>query len=162
MDNFIYILTFISILGCGLIAGIFFAFSNFVMQALERLIPSQGIEAMQHINVTVLNPWFLATFMGTAALCLILAISTYWSWGQAETFYILIGCMLYFIGTFLVTVLFNVPMNNSLKEMVTTSEEASKYWTNIYLNKWVFWNHVRTIAALLGAVFLIIALQQQM
>ena len=161
MSNFLYILTFISILGCGLIAGIFFAFSNFVMQALAKMNPSKGVEAMQNINVTVLNPGFLATFMGTAAICLILAVSTYWRWGQPGTYYLLFGCMFYFIGTFLVTVAFNVPMNNALKGMVSTSEEASDYWSNVYLAKWTFWNHVRTAAALLGAALLILALYKQ-
>lgn len=162
MSNFLYILTFISILGCGLIAGIFFAFSTFVMQALSRLKASKGIEAMQNINVTVLNLWFLGTFMGTAVICLILAVSTYWRWGQPGMNYLLTGSLLYIIGTFLVTVFYNVPMNNALKSMVSTSEEASDYWLYIYLTKWTFWNHVRTTAALLGAISLIIALDKQL
>jgi uncharacterized membrane protein len=44
-------------LGCGLIAGVFFAFSTFVMKALGSLLPAQGIAAMQSINLAVLNPW---------------------------------------------------------------------------------------------------------
>lgn len=161
MNNLIYILTFISILGCGLIAGIFFAFSTFIMKALSRLDRFKGIEAMQHINVTVLNPWFLTAFMGTAATCLISAISTYWNWGQPGTLYLLVGSLFYFIGTFLVTVIFNVPMNNKLKDMEPATENATEFWTGIYLTRWTFWNHVRTAAALLGAVLLILSLQQQ-
>ncbi len=157
MNNLIYILTFISILGCGLIAGIFFAFSTFVMQALGRLQPTQGIEAMKNINVTVLNPWFLSVFMGTAVLCFILAVSTYWRWDQPGSFYLLAGCLLYLIGTFLATVVFNVPMNNALESMVPASSEASDYWS-LYLTKWTFWNHVRTVAAFLGSASLIISL----
>jgi uncharacterized membrane protein len=37
------------------------------MSALARLQPSQGIAAMQSINITVINPWFMAAFLGTAA-----------------------------------------------------------------------------------------------
>jgi len=159
MNNLVYILTFISILGCGLIAGIFFAFSTFVMQALGRLLPAQGIEAMQSINITVLNPLFLGAFIGTAVITFLLAISTYWRWDQPGAVYLLIGCLLYLIGTFLVTVVFNVPMNNALESVVTASSDASDYWT-IYLTKWTFWNHVRTAAAFLGATSLILALQQ--
>jgi uncharacterized membrane protein len=51
-----------TMLGAALVAGIFFAFSTFVMTALGRLPPEQGIAAMQSINVTVLNPWFFAVF----------------------------------------------------------------------------------------------------
>ena len=54
--------------GSGLIGGVFFAFSTFIMQALARMPAAQGIAAMQHINVTVLNPWFLGVFMGTGLI----------------------------------------------------------------------------------------------
>lgn len=57
---------FLSALGAGLVAGIFFAFSGFVMKALACLPSGQGIRAMQLINVTVLNPWFFSAFFGTA------------------------------------------------------------------------------------------------
>jgi len=157
MNNLVYILTFISILGCGIVAGIFFVFSTFVMRALARLKPAQGIEAMQSINITVLNPWFLVAFMGTAAVCLLLAISTYWRWDQPGAVYLLAGCLLYLIGTFLVTVVFNVPMNNSLEVVVPSSSDASDLWS-VYLTKWTFWNHVRTAAAFLGAVSLMLTL----
>jgi uncharacterized membrane protein len=61
------VLTLTSAVGAGLVAGIFFAFSSFVMKALDRLPPAQGIAAMQSINVAVLNPWFLGAFLGTAS-----------------------------------------------------------------------------------------------
>ena len=48
--NPIHLLTFIAALGSGLVAGIFFAFSNFVMKALARVPPAQGVAAMQSIN----------------------------------------------------------------------------------------------------------------
>ena len=157
MNNLVYILTFISILGCGIVAGIFFVFSTFVMRALARLKPAQSIEAMQSINITVLNPWFLGAFIGTAAVCLLLAISTYWRWDQPGAVYLLAGCLLYLIGTFLVTVVFNVPMNNSLERVVPASSDASDLWS-VYLTKWTFWNHVRTVAAFLGSASFILSL----
>ncbi|WP_010496926.1 hypothetical protein [Paenibacillus elgii] len=58
MGNLLFGLTYASALGSGLIAGLFFAFSTFVMSALARLPAEQGIAAMQSINVTVLNPLF--------------------------------------------------------------------------------------------------------
>jgi len=155
MNSLIYILTFISILGCGIVAGIFFVFSTFVMRALARLKPAQGIEAMQSINITVLNPWFLSAFIGTAVICFLLAISTYWRWDQPGAVYLLAGCLFYMIGTFLVTVVFNVPMNNALKSVVPASNDASDLWS-VYLTKWTFWNHVRTVAAFLGAASLML------
>jgi uncharacterized membrane protein len=68
-NNILDLVALLSALGCGLAAGIFFAFSTFVMKALGKLAPSQGIAAMQSIYVAIINPWFLRLFFGTAGLC---------------------------------------------------------------------------------------------
>ena len=68
MDLLLNLLAILIIVGAGLIAGVFLAFSSFVMRALARVRPANGAEAMQQINVTVINPVFLGTFMGAAAL----------------------------------------------------------------------------------------------
>jgi uncharacterized membrane protein len=63
IDGLVFVLAFVSALGSSLVAGIFFAFSNFVMKALARVPPAQGIAAMQSINVVVLNRWFSRFFL---------------------------------------------------------------------------------------------------
>lgn len=79
------ILLLLTAFGCALLAGVFFAFSNFVMQALARLPPAHGIAAMQSINVTVLNRWFLLAFVGTAGLSMLLIVAAMlrWQWPAA-------------------------------------------------------------------------------
>src|SRR5438046_1052272 len=113
-ETFFQGLKFLAILGCGLIAGVFFAFSTFVMPALARLHPAQGIAAMQSINVTVINPLFMLAFMGTALACLALGISAVLKWQHPGMTYVLAGSVLYFVGTFLVTIVCNVPLNDAL------------------------------------------------
>ncbi len=58
MTSLIDLALLLSAVGCGLMAGFFFAFSICVMKALEALPPAQGIAAMQSINVAVINPCF--------------------------------------------------------------------------------------------------------
>ena len=157
MNNLLFVLTLCAVLGCGLMAGVFFAFSTFVMRALARLQPAQGIEAMQSINRTVINPWFLGVFLGTAAVCILLASTALWRWQQPGAVYLLVGSLLYLIGTVLVTIFVNVPMNNSLESVDPASNNASGHWAN-YLARWTAWNHIRTTAALLGAASLTLAL----
>ncbi|WP_290889540.1 hypothetical protein [Fischerella sp.] len=82
-----FVLKLFAALGCGLIAGVFFAFSTFVMSALARLQPAQGIAAFQSINITVYNPWFMGTFLGTAVACLFLAVSSLLKWQQPGAAY---------------------------------------------------------------------------
>jgi uncharacterized membrane protein len=48
------LITLLAALGCGMTAGVWFAFSAFVMSALDRLPAAQGMAAMQSINVRAL------------------------------------------------------------------------------------------------------------
>ena len=138
-------------------AGVFFILSNTVMSALARLQPPQGIAAMQSINSIILNPLFFVAFFGTAATSTLLAVSLLWRWQHPGSVYLLFGSMLYLVGTILVTIVFNVPMNEALKTVEPESTEATPLWVR-YLTKWTAWNHVRTVASFLGAVSFILAL----
>jgi uncharacterized membrane protein len=82
-------------IGCGLMAGFFFAFSICVMKALGRLPPEQGITAMQTINVVVINPWFLAPFFGTAALCVVATMGSFARSIDTDAWLVLAGSALY-------------------------------------------------------------------
>ncbi|HEX7249661.1 MAG TPA: anthrone oxygenase family protein, partial [Burkholderiales bacterium] len=110
-DRWHFILVLAAALGSGLVAGVFYAFSTFVMRALARLAPAQGIAAMQSINAVVINPWFLGVFIGTAALSLAAAASAIYRWGTPGAAWLLAGGILYFAGSFVVTMRANVPMN---------------------------------------------------
>ena len=83
MDGFLAALTVVAALGCGLNAGVFFAFSSFVMKALARLQPALGIAAMQSINLVAVTPAFMAALFGTAAACVALAMWALVDWDDA-------------------------------------------------------------------------------
>ena len=51
-------LLWFSAIGCGLIAGIYFAFSTFVMTSLARLGPAAGFATMNAINVEIVKSLF--------------------------------------------------------------------------------------------------------
>src|SRR5690606_33998275 len=92
--------------GAGLVGGIFFAFSNFVMKALAQLPAPDGTRAMQSINVTVLNPLFFAVFFGTGIFALIAALAVPGAWSAPGTILSRIAAALYLLGTLGVTMLF--------------------------------------------------------
>ena len=152
------VLTLAGAVGCGLIAGVFFAFSTFVMKALSRIPPAHGIAAMQSINVVVINPWFMTAFLGTSVVCVALSVASILTWGQPAAFFELTGSLSYLLGTFLVTIVFNVPRNNALAAANPASDDGGRLWAG-YLTSWTAWNHVRTAAALLAMVLLILALR---
>ena len=157
MKEFLDILTFAAVLGSGLVAGIFFAFSTFVMRALGQLPENQGIAAMKAINVTVLNPWFFLAFFGTGAVCLAVAFLAFGSEAGTQRACLLAACALYLLGCLLVTVAFNVPLNNRLASAEPNSMDTEALWAR-YLSRWTLWNHVRTAASLAAAGLFAMAL----
>jgi uncharacterized membrane protein len=157
IDRLLVALMFISALGCGLAAGIFYAFSSLVMKALARIPAPQGIAAMQSVNLSVINPWFLAAFFGPAVLCGVLAVFVPFRWHRPGTLFILLGSLFYLVGTMYVTFAFNVPLNDTLATVDPASADGATQWAS-YLTTWTNWNHVRTGAALMAAVSFTVAL----
>ena len=155
IDKATFALTLLATLGSGLIAGVFFIFSVAIMRALER-VPG-GMVAMQSMNVVIPNPMFLSAFLGTAAVCLALAIISVVRWEQPGAMWILAAALLYLIGGLGITVIFNVPMNNELVAADPSSPAGQEVWKN-YLTNWTFWNHVRTLASLAATASFIAAL----
>lgn len=143
-------------LGCGLLAGAFFAFSAFVMPALNRLPPAQGIAAMQSINKLAVTPAFMTALFGTALACVSLAVWALVAWGQRPAPWVLAGSALYLAGTIVVTIAANVPLNDALATVHLADVGASGHWRS-YLSHWTAWNHVRAAAALASAGLLTVA-----
>jgi len=156
-DGLLAALTLFAALGSGLIAGVFFAFSAFVMKALARIPPAQGIAAMQSVNVAVINPVFMVAFLGTGVGCLLVAVSSLLTWHKPGAIYLLAGSLLYLAGTLLVTIRCNVPQNEALAAVDPASADAAKLWAG-YVTSWTSWNHVRTATALAGATSLTVGL----
>ena len=151
MDQLILALSITALLGSALVAGVFFAFSSFVMKALARLPVTQGMAAMQSINVVVINPLFLGVFVGTAVVSLGMVLFAVLDWGHHAALFRLGGGALYVVGTFLVTGVRNVPLNNELAALSPDHGEAGDTWKR-YVREWTYWNHVRTVAALVSAL----------
>jgi uncharacterized membrane protein len=157
MTRTMFVLTLAAALGSGLMAGLFFAFSTSVMSALGRLPAAQGIAAMQSINVTIINPVFLSVFLGTAALSALLIVGAIFGWAPNPG-WVVTGALLYIVGVTGITMFINVPMNDALAAVGPDTTAGAKLWAK-YLDRWVFWNHVRTLAPLAGLAAFILALR---
>lgn len=157
MSGVLYIATLSAALGCGLVAGVFFAFSSFVMPALGRLPRAEGVAAMQSINRLAVTPAFMTALFGTSVLCLGLILWAAASFDGWSSTLVLVGGALYIVGTVGVTIACNVPLNDRLAKLRHQSADAKGLWAE-YLAKWTAWNHARTIAALAAAALLTIAL----
>ncbi|WP_052810752.1 anthrone oxygenase family protein [Variovorax paradoxus] len=138
----------------AMVAGIFHAFSSFVMPALGRIQNSEGINAMNAINVTVITPSFMLFFMGSAVLGIVLGGWSLFSISQLDSQLVLLASLLYVIGCFGVTMALNVPLNNQLA--ATSPTDGHAFWL-VYLKTWTMWNSVRTASSALAAIVFVAA-----
>ncbi|MFC3094501.1 DUF1772 domain-containing protein [Alteromonas sediminis] len=125
--------------------GMYGIFSNTIIKALTAT--SKGAAAMVEINQVILNPLFKVIFFGSALSALYFFI--FKEGGLA------VAGILFFVGTFMVTVVKNVPMNNRLKA-ASEQGDLETYWEE-YASQWNRWNHVRTLSAFLSGALILMA-----
>ena len=130
-----------AIVGAGMVTGLLFAFSNFVMKALADMPSAQGMFAMQRINERILNPIFFVLFFGTPVACVVLVVLAMGSAPSAGRSWLMLGAVLYIVGPFGITIARNVPLNNKLASI--RPHETDAFWPR-YQRVWQFWNHVRS------------------
>ncbi len=155
MNEYLPLIVAIAITGAGVVAGLLFAFSNFVMRALEDLPTEHGMFAMQRINERIINPIFLIFFLGTPVLCLIIVVVSALELGASGFSYFFAGAVTYLLGPFGITMLCNVPLNNTLAGTALT--ESAEAWP-LYRKKWQWWNHIRTYMGIISVLLLALGL----
>ena len=141
----------------GLMAGVYFAFSAFVMQALDAAGRPAGMAAMQSINRIIVRSLFLPLFFASSLACLLLAVFGVMIWGSAGAWQMVIGGVIYLVGMLAVTAFANVPLNNALEAVDAAGAEAEAMWRR-YMQRWLPWNHVRTVSCTASLVLLVAAI----
>lgn len=153
----ITLLLWIAAIGCGVMAGVYFAFSAFIMTAFAGIDEDHGMAAMNAINTTILSSLFMPLFWGTTIVSAALAVLALFRWDTPGSAVMLAGGVVYVAGMFLVTVFFNVPRNNAL---ATPGPDGPAIWAR-YLVEWTRWNHVRTLTSTLAALLFVLGLVNQ-
>lgn len=158
MSPFFFILMQFAILAYALVGGVFLAFSDFIMRSLSLTGGTGGMEAMQVINREVFRWVFMTLFLGMAAMSLVITIYSATSLSGPGAKLIFLAGVVYLVGCFSVTVIFNVPMNEVLAGMDPSQDMTRAYWTETYLPRWTFWNSVRTLSCGLSAALMLFGL----
>lgn len=150
-------LTIAALVGAGLNAGVFFAYSTFTMSGLKRLAPAAGAAAMQEINREAPKAPLMSLFFGTALVSAALMVDGLGNLDQVAARYQVAAGVLFLVGVILTTGMYHVPRNNRLDRLDANSAAGTAYWS-VYLREWVRMNHVRTIAPAATAVLLAVSL----
>jgi uncharacterized membrane protein len=156
----ISVILWVAALGSGLMAGIYFAFSVFIMSAFNQLETSNAIHAMNSINTVILRSWFMPLFFATSVLSLMAIFLAYWQWQDPSSRLLLSAGVVYLLGMFVCTMVFSVPLNIFLAQVNAHGVEAQQLWAS-YSTSWTNWNHMRTVSSLSTCAICIWLLVQQ-
>lgn len=142
-----------TVISTGLMAGIYFAFSVFIMSAFKTIPDTSAAIAMNAINKVIVKSAFMPVFFGSSLLAIVLV---FLALGDERAGLIVLAGGVYILGMLLCTVLFNVPLNNRL--LKASLENQAEIWQN-YVIEWTRWNHVRSISSLLAFILYVLALK---
>jgi uncharacterized membrane protein len=141
---------FTAIILTGLSAGLFYAWMVSVIPGTRKVVDITYLESMQSINRAILNPAFFLIFFGSP---LALAISTIQQFNSGISFWLLLaGTLIYMFGTFGVTALGNVPLNDALDALDLAELGESQLAANrkSYERKWNRLHLIRTVFSVLS------------
>ncbi|MDE3722159.1 DUF1772 domain-containing protein [Nocardiopsis sp. N85] len=146
-----------SVVLTGLFAGLFFAFSIAVMPGLARTDDRVMIEAMQKINVAIINPFFAVVFIGAPAMALAQTV-LHWAAGGTEAAWWAGAALALMVVTLVVTFAVNVPRNNALDRTGAPARLTDPAAVRADFEPvWVRWNHLRTLASTAASVCAVLA-----
>ena len=107
-------LVLLSLLGSGLMAGLFYAFSVAVLPALASEPGPAGMAAMQRINVVIVRPVFLLVFLGTVVVGLAAVVVALVDGEWPSRPLVVAGTAAYAIASIGLTSGYHVPRNDRL------------------------------------------------
>jgi len=153
------IILFLATLSTGLMAGIFFTWTNAVTPGIGKLNDIEYLNALQSMNRVILNPAFYLVFFGAVLLLPLAAALNYRSVPNTIFWLLVLAAVIYLIGSFFVTVFGNIPLNNLLDKTnlnVISPEDATNLRKSIE-TKWNNFNLIRTITSAISFMILIIS-----
>jgi uncharacterized membrane protein len=157
-ERWVFGITLFATIGAGLMAGLFFVFSDFLMRVLDRRPPREAIATMQSINELIVNPLFLLFLVGTALAGLFLAGYSLLSLDGPERTWLVAGGLTYVLGAIILTGAYHIPRNDALDKVDPNSADAAAKWSN-YLSEWLPVHHLRTLATVVSMACFVMAIR---
>jgi len=137
-------------------AGVFYAYAVSVNLGLAEQPDASYVATMNEINAKIQNPLFFPGFFG-AVVFPIAALVAHLPHRRAGRFrLIVLACVLYVGGGFLVTALANVPLNEELARVATDApaDELARARA-AYEGPWNLWNGVRGLFSVAAFIVLV-------
>lgn len=157
--SMINMVTGLTILVTGLSAGLFFGWTVSVIPGVKRISDNSYVESLQSINRAILNPAFFIVFLGPVFFLLVSSYLQFREAMDASFWLMLCAAIAYLAGTFGVTVVGNVPLNNKLDSVLASNldkKEASQARRS-FEGPWNRLHMIRTIFSVVSFVLVLAA-----
>lgn len=136
----------IATMSVGLMAGVMALYANTLMPGLAKTDDRTFVGAFQAIDTRIINPFFLATFMGSLIFTVLSALLHLQEEVRSVLPWIVVAAVLYF-ATVVIKLTVNVPLNDAIKaagdpDRITDLAEVRDEFDE---TKWSRWNRIRVL-----------------
>jgi uncharacterized membrane protein len=131
-----------ALVAAGLIAGLFYACACSVMPGIGRGDDKTFVEAMRGINVAIVNPIFMLTFLGAPLLA---GVAVFLNLGSRSLPWVIAG-FVFLLAMIVITGVVNIPLNNALESGGDDYAAVRAKFEAV----WVRWNVLRALVSTAG------------
>ncbi len=152
----------LSALLCSLVAGLVFTFAIVVMPGIKRLNDLAFLKSFKAMDRVIQNnqPIFMLVWLGSAVALLFSTVLGIWKLDGFDRILLVVACAIYLFGVHLPTVTINIPLNNHLQsqDLDTMTESELLETTAKFESRWLRWNTIRTVLAIVTTALLLVLL----
>ncbi len=152
----------LSALLCSLVAGLVFTFAIVVMPGIRTLGYLDFLKSFKAMDRVIQNnhPLFMFVWLGSILVLMASTVLGIWHLRGLDQFLLVASCFIYLFGVQLPTFTINIPLNNHLQsqDLDAASDTELMETTAVFDSRWLKWNAIRTVLAILTTVLLLILL----
>ncbi len=152
----------LSTLLCSLVAGLVFTFSIIVMPGIKSLGDLAFLQSFKAMDRVIQNnqPVFILVWLGSAVVLLISTALGIWQLEGFDRVLLMVACTIYLFGVHVPTITINIPLNNHLQSQDLETMPAAELLKirSGFESRWLRWNAMRTVLAILTTVLLLVLL----
>ena len=152
----------LSVVLCGMVAGVTFAFAVVVMPGIRDLGDRDYLRAFKAIDGVIQRgqPLFMLAWLGSAVAVVVSALLSFWHADGAARLIAVVAAGVYLLGVQLPTLAINVPLNNRVQalDLETLDDTRLGALRAGFDGRWMRWNVLRTVLAIASVALLLVVL----
>lgn len=158
----IQIAILLSALLCSLVAGLVLTFAIVVMPGIRTMDDLEFLKSFKAMDRVIQNnqPIFMLVWLGSALVVLASTVLGIERLAGLDRVLLVVACAIYIFGVQVPTVAVNVPLNNHLQsqDLDRMTEPELRATIEKFESRWLQWNLIRTVIAILTTVLLLVLL----